>query len=151
MNIAVFGSKIWERFCDIMGAPEWVTDVRFSEKAGRSVNRDALNADINARLAKQDRAYWIERLNAGGVACGVINNVQDALDEPQIAHLGMVKDVVSNRMGKQRMVGQPVQLTRTPSTIARSAPKRGEHTEEILAEFGYSSDDVARFKTKGVF
>jgi crotonobetainyl-CoA:carnitine CoA-transferase CaiB-like acyl-CoA transferase len=151
MNIAVFGSKIWERFCDIMGAPEWVTDVRFSEKAGRSVNRDALNADINARLAKQDRAYWIERLNAGGVACGVINNMQDALDEPQIAHLGMVKDVVSNRMGKQRMVGQPVQLTRTPSTIARSAPKRGEHTEEILAEFGYSSDDVARFKTKGVF
>jgi crotonobetainyl-CoA:carnitine CoA-transferase CaiB-like acyl-CoA transferase len=151
MNIAVFGSKIWERFCDIMGAPEWVTDVRFSEKAGRSVNRDALNADINARLAKQDRAYWIERLNAGGVACGVINNVQDALDEPQIAHLGMVKDVVSSRMGKQRMVGQPVQLTRTPSTIARSAPKRGEHTEEILAEFGYSSDDVARFKTKGVF
>jgi formyl-CoA transferase len=85
------------------------------------------------------------------VACGVINNVQDALDEPQIAHLGMVKDVVSSRMGKQRMVGQPVQLTRTPSTIARSAPKRGEHTEEILAEFGYSSDDVARFKTKGVF
>jgi crotonobetainyl-CoA:carnitine CoA-transferase CaiB-like acyl-CoA transferase len=151
MNIAVFGSKIWERFCDIMGAPEWVTDVRFSEKAGRSVNRDALNADINARLAKRDRAYWIERLNAGGVACGVINNMQDALDEPQIAHLGMVKDVVSNRMGKQRMVGQPVQLTRTPSTIARSAPKRGEHTEEILAEFGYSSDDVARFKTKGVF
>ena len=151
MNIAVFGSKIWERFCGILDAPEWVTDSRFHDKAGRSVNRDALNADINARLAKQDRAYWIERLNAGGVACGVINNMQDALSEPQIAHLGMIKDVVSNRMGAQKMVGQPVQLTRTPSHIARSAPKRGEHTEEILAEFGYSSDDVARFKTKGVF
>ena len=151
MNIAVFGSKIWERFCDILDAPEWVTDSRFHDKAGRSVNRDALNADINARLAKQDRAYWIQRLNAGGVACGVINNMQDALSEPQIAHLGMIKDVVSNRMGAQKMVGQPVQLTRTPSHIARSAPKRGEHTEEILAEFGYSSDDVARFKTKGVF
>jgi crotonobetainyl-CoA:carnitine CoA-transferase CaiB-like acyl-CoA transferase len=151
MNIAVFGSKIWERFCDILGAPEWVTDTRFHDKAGRSVNRDVLNADINARLTKQDRAYWIERLNAGGVACGVINNMKDALGEPQIEHLGMIKDVVSHRMGKQRMVGQPVQLTRTPSTIARSAPKRGEHTEEILAEFGYSSDDVARFKAKGVF
>ena len=151
MNIAVFGSKIWERFCDIMGAPEWVTDTRFHDKAGRSVNRDALNADINARLAKQDRTYWIERLNAGGVACGVINNMKDALGEPQIEHLGMIKDVVSNRMGKQRMVGQPVQLTRTPSTIARSAPKRGEHTVEILEEFGYSADDVARLKATGVF
>jgi formyl-CoA transferase len=151
MNIAVFGSKIWERFCDIMGAPEWVTDTRFYDKAGRSVNRDALNADINTRLAEHDRAYWIERLNAGGVACGVINDMKDALGEPQIEHLGMIKDVVSHRMGKQRMVGQPVQLTRTPSTIARSAPKRGEHTVEILEEFGYNADDVARLKATGVF
>jgi formyl-CoA transferase len=90
-------------------------------------------------------------LNAGGVACGVINDMKDALGEPQIEHLGMIKDVVSHRMGKQRMVGQPVQLTRTPSTIARSAPKRGEHTVEILEEFGYNADDVARLKATGVF
>ncbi len=151
MNIAVFGSKIWERFCDILGAPEWVTDARFMDKPGRSVNRDALNADINERLAKHDRAYWIERLNAGGVACGVINNMQEALEEPQIQHLKIVKDVVSNRMGAQKMMGQPVQLERTPSTIARSAPKRGEHTAEVLEEFGYSADDVARLKATGVF
>jgi formyl-CoA transferase len=109
MNIAVFGSKIWERFCDILGAPQWVTDSRFHDKAGRSVNRDALNADINERLAKQDRAYWIERLNAGGVACGVINNMQEALEEPQIQHLKMVKDVVSGRMGAQKMIGTHTQ------------------------------------------
>ena len=151
MNIAVFGSKIWERFCDILGAPEWVTDERYMAKAGRSVNRDSLNDEINRRLALQDRAYWIERLNAGGVACGLINNLQEVFAEPQVAHLGIVQDVVSKHQGPQRLVGQPVQLERTPSKIARAAPRRGEHSEEILAELGYSAQDVARLKATGVF
>src|ERR1700730_8149271 len=76
LNIAVFGSKIWERFCNILGAPEWINDDRYKDKAARSKNRDSLNAEINRHLADQDRAYWIERLNEGGVACGVINNMQ---------------------------------------------------------------------------
>jgi crotonobetainyl-CoA:carnitine CoA-transferase CaiB-like acyl-CoA transferase len=151
MNIAVFGSKIWERFCDILGAPEWVTDERYHDKMGRSVNRDSLNAEINRRLAAQDRAHWIERLNAGGVACGLINNLQEVFEEPQIQHLGMVKDVVSSRQGAQKMVGQPVQLERTPSTIARAAPRRGEHTEEVLGELGVSADDLKRMKSEGVY
>ena len=97
MNIAVFGSKIWERFCDILEAPQWVTDPRYHDKPSRSVNRDALNAEINERLAKQDRAYWIERLNDGGVACGLINSMDEVFNEPQVQHLKMVKEVVSFR------------------------------------------------------
>lgn len=151
MNIAVFGSKIWERFCDILGAPEWVTDDRYKDKPARSVNRDSLNAEINRRLAAQDRSYWIERLNAGGVACGHINNLQEVFEEPQIQHLGMVHDVVSKHQGAQRLVGQPVQLERTPSTIARAAPRRGEHTEEILTELGLKPEQLAELKSKGVF
>ncbi|MDP3797452.1 MAG: CaiB/BaiF CoA-transferase family protein [Polaromonas sp.] len=151
MNIAVFGSKIWERFCEILGAPQWVSDERYKDKMGRSVNRDSLNAEINRLLAAQDRAYWIERLNAGGVACGLINNMQEAFEEPQIKHLNMVKDVVSAHLGAQRLVGQPMQLERTPSTIARAAPRRGEHTEEILTELGVSAGDLARMKSTGVY
>lgn len=151
MNIAVFGSKIWERFCDILGAPEWVTDARYHDKMGRSVNRDALNEEINRRLAAQDRAYWVQRFNEGGVACGLINNVQEVFEEPQIQHLGMVKEVVSAHHGPQRLVGQPVQLERTPSTIARAAPKRGEHSAEILHELGLVDDEMKRLKAQGVY
>lgn len=151
MNIAVFGSKIWERFCDILGAPEWVGDPRYHDKMGRSVNRDSLNAEINRRLAAQDRAYWVQRFNEGGVACGLINNVQEMFEEPQIQHLGMVKEVVSAHHGPQRLVGQPVQLERTPSTIARAAPKRGEHSAEILRELGLVEDELKRLKAQGVY
>ena len=151
MNIAVFGSKIWERFCSLLGAPEWITDERYCSKPGRSVHRDALNAEINQRLALQDRSYWVEQFNAGGVACGLINTMSEVFDEPQIQHLGMVKEVVSKWQGPQRLVGQPVQLERTPSTVARAAPRRGEHSEEILLELGLTPDDLVRMKTTGVY
>ena len=151
MNIAVFGSKIWERFCDILGAPEWVTDERYKDKQGRSINRDSINAEINRRLAAQDCAYWVERFNAGGVACGLINDVKGVFEEAQVQHLGIVKEVVSKHHGPQRLVGQPMQLERTPSTIARAAPKRGEHSEEILKEIGLEAAELAVLKSKGVY
>ena len=151
MNIAVFGSKIWERFCDILGAPEWVTDERYKDKQGRSINRDSINAEINRRLAAQDCAYWVERFNEGGVACGLINDVKGVFEEPQVQHLGIVKDVISIHHGPQKMVGQPVQLQRTPSSIVRSAPKRGEHSEEILKELGLEASELASLKSKGVY
>jgi len=151
MNIAVFGSKIWERFCAILGAPEWVTDPRYHDKASRSVHRDSLNAEINRRLAAQDRAFWVTQFNEGGVACGLINDMGEVFEEAQVQHLGMVKEVVSRWQGRQRLVGQPVQLERTPSTIARAAPRRGEHTEEILAEIGVGTEEIARMKAAGVY
>lgn len=151
INIAVFGSKIWERFCHILGAPEWIADARYHDKASRSVNRDSLNAEIDRRLAAHDRSHWIEQFNAGGVACGLISDMREVFEEPQIQHLGMVKHVVSPRLGPQRLVGQPMQLERTPSTIARAAPRRGEHTEEVLAELGIGPDDLARMKATGVY
>lgn len=151
LNIAVFGSKIWERFCHILGAPEWITDPRYHDKPARSVNRDALNAEIERRLAAQDRSHWIEQFNAGGVACGLISDMREVFAEPQIAHLGMVKEVVSPRLGRQRLVGQPMQLERTPSTIARAAPRRGEHTEEVLLELGIAADEIARMRATGVY
>ena len=151
LNIAVFGSKIWERFCEILGAPEWAADARSHDKAARSVNRDWLNGEINKRLAAQDCAYWVKQFNEGGVACGLINDMQGVFEEPQVQHLGMVKDVVSPWLGPQRLVGQPMQLERTPSTIARSAPRRGEHTQEVLRELGISEEDLTRMKATGVY
>jgi formyl-CoA transferase len=151
INIAVFGGKIWERFAEVMGAPEWITDARSKDKAGRSVNRDWLNGEIEERLKEHTSEYWIEKLNAAGVACGRINNLKEVFEEPQVQHLGMLKKVASKWQGEQTLMGQPLTLARTPSSIARSAPRRGEHTEEILAEAGYSAAELARMKAAGVY
>jgi formyl-CoA transferase len=151
INIAVFGGKIWERFAEVMGAPEWIADERSKTKTNRSKHRDWLNAEIEKRLVKKTSDYWIETLNKAGVACGRINNVKEVFEDPQVKHLGLLKKVTSKHLGEQTLMGQPVTLTRTPSTIARSAPRRGEHVEEILSEIGYGPEDRARLKAAGIF
>ena len=151
INIAVFGGKIWERFAQAMGAPEWITDERSKTKVNRSVHRDWLNAEIEHRLARNTSDYWIATLNEAGVACGRINNVKEVFEEPQVRHLGMLKKITSRHLGEQTLMGQPLTLSRTPATIARAAPKRGEHTEEILAEIGYDGEAIARMKAAGVY
>jgi formyl-CoA transferase len=151
INIAVFGGKIWERFAEAMGAPEWIEDERSKTKGARSVHRDWLNAEIEKRLQQDTSDHWIDTLNKAGVACGRINNIKEVFEEPQVQHLGMLKKVTSKWLGEQTLMGQPVTLSRTPSTIARAAPKRGEHTEEILGELGYDAGELARLKSEGVF
>jgi formyl-CoA transferase len=77
--------------------------------------------------------------------------VQQVFEEPQVKHLGMLRTVKSHRLGEQKLVGQPVTLSRTPMTIARATPLRGEHTEEILAELGFGKPELERMKTAGVY
>ena len=151
INIAVFGGKIWERFAEAMGAPEWIEDERSKTKGARSVHRDWLNAEIEKRLMKDTSDHWIRTLNEAGVACGRINNLKEVFEEPQVKHIGILKKVTSKHLGEQVLMGQPVNLTRTPHTIARAAPRRGEHSEEVLAEIGYQPADLARMKAAGVF
>jgi formyl-CoA transferase len=151
INIAVFGGKIWERFAEAMGAPEWIEDERSKTKSARSVHRDWLNAEIERRLQANTSDYWIEALNGAGVACGRINNLKEVFEEPQVKHLGILKKVTSKWLGEQTLMGQPVTLSRTPHTIARAAPKRGEHTGEILSEIGYDPEELKRLKAAGVF
>jgi formyl-CoA transferase len=150
INIAVFGGRIWERFCEALGAPQWIGDERSMTKAARSVHRDWLNAEIEKRLAAEGSDYWIGKLNEAGVACGRINNMKEAFEEPQVKHLGILRKVVSPRLGEQTLMGQPVTLSRTPSTIARATPRRGEHSDEVLGEIGYSADERARLKAGGI-
>jgi crotonobetainyl-CoA:carnitine CoA-transferase CaiB-like acyl-CoA transferase len=151
INLAVFGGKIWERFCEAIGAPEWITDERSAAKSARHVNREWLNAEIEKRLAHDTSEHWVQKLNDAGVACGHISDMKQALEHEQVKHLGMVQEVTSPRLGKQRLVGQPIIMSRTPSKIVRSTPKRGDHTEEILAEAGYDPQTLQRLKAEGVF
>jgi crotonobetainyl-CoA:carnitine CoA-transferase CaiB-like acyl-CoA transferase len=151
INLAVFGGKIWERFCEAIGAPEWIKDERSAAKSSRHVNREWLNAEIEKHLARETSDHWVKKFNEAGVACGHINDMKQALEEEQVKHLGMVQEVVSPRLGKQRLVGQPIIMSRTPSKIARATPKRGEHTEEILAEAGFDPATLERLKAEGVY
>ena len=91
----------------------------------------------------------VERLNRAGIPCGPIHTIDQTFADPQVRHLGLAQDVNSPALGSIKLVGQPVTLSRTPSRLVSSAAEYGEHSDEILTEFGYSSDDIARFRQAG--
>ena len=145
INIAAAGHHIWQRFARELGAPEWLDDPRFATAAARSQNRDLLQVEIDVRTEQEDSATWIERLNEAGVPSGPINSIDQTFAEPQVEHLGIAQD-----LGGVRYVGQPITLSRTPSTIAAAPPARGQHTAEILGELGFSAAEIEALQARQI-
>ena len=149
INIATTGSSTWTRFCKALGAEHFLDHPDYKTNALRVQNRDRMNADIEAILVNNTSAYWVERLNAQGVAAGPIYKVDQMFEDEQVKHLGIAADMPTPDRGTLQVVRQPVTLSRTPSLIVRHTPERGEHTDEVLAEFGFSDSEIAALKGAG--
>jgi crotonobetainyl-CoA:carnitine CoA-transferase CaiB-like acyl-CoA transferase len=142
INIATTGAPTWARFCKALGAEHFMQNPDYVSNELRSRNRDKLNAEINAIMGTQTSAQWIERLNAQGVACGPIYSIDEMFDDPQVQHLGIVTEMHTKDRGALHVMRQPVSLSRTPSKITMPTPERGEHTETVLKEFGFSEAEI---------
>jgi crotonobetainyl-CoA:carnitine CoA-transferase CaiB-like acyl-CoA transferase len=146
INIATTGGKIWERCAQAIGAPDLVTNPDYATGPARSKNRDALNVEISRFTEKRSTDEWVNELNAAGVPCGPIYSVDQMFADEQVRHLGIAQDVPNDQGRIIRLVGQPFTLSRTPSTMAARPPEVGEQTEEVLAEFGFSADEIAALR-----
>jgi crotonobetainyl-CoA:carnitine CoA-transferase CaiB-like acyl-CoA transferase len=142
INIATTGAPTWTRFCKAIGAEHFMQNPDYASNDLRSKNRDKLNAEINAIMAAYTSAEWIEQLNAQGVACGPIYAIDEMFADPQVQHLGIVTKMQTGDRGGLDVMRQPVSLSRTPSKVAMPTPERGEHTETILQEFGFSDAEI---------
>ena len=149
INIAASG-KLYERLCNALGAPEMFTHPDFSEYRLRSKNRSALNAEIEKHTVKRTSAEWIALLNEAGVPCGPIYTIDKMFADPQVQTLGMAQPVMHPELGRQELVGQGVNLSRTPAQLRKHAPDAGEHTREILEQLGYAAAAIDDLKKRGV-
>ncbi len=149
MNIAAMGTEMFVRLAQVLGAPEMATDPRYTTLQLRATNRPALNAEIGECTKKNTTAYWIDLLNKEGVPCGSIKNVQQTMEDPQVQHLGMAKHLTHPKLGDISVVGQAVILSRTKLGEFTAAPDRGEHNDQVYAEFGFSPEQIAELRTEG--
>lgn len=145
MNIAATGQAIYSRFVKVMGHPEWLEDERFATSSARSKNRHALNALIDEATRTNTTAYWVETMNEAGVPCGPINNMQQVFEDAQVQHLA-----IAQALGETTYLGQPFTLSRTASAITSHPPAIGEHSAAILAEAGYTAEQIADFQARQI-
>jgi crotonobetainyl-CoA:carnitine CoA-transferase CaiB-like acyl-CoA transferase len=150
INIATTGGRIWERFAQTVGAPEFLTNPDYATAPGRSKNRKALNAAISKLTETKSTETWVDEFNAAGVPCGPIYSIDQVFADEQVEHLGMAQDVPNEENRHIRLVGQPVTLSRTPSRMVARPPDFGEQTEEVLAEFGFANDEIADLRQRKV-
>jgi len=151
INLAVTGQIIWERFCRAVGAEDLMVNPDYTSAKLRSQNRDALGEEINRRLRQKPSAEWMAIFEKAEVPAGPIYAIDEVFSDPQVKHLKMSEQVDSHPLGRPiDLVRQPVRLSRSPSAITVASPEIGEHTNEILAEFGYDDDAIAALRAGGV-
>jgi len=146
INIAASGQTMYRRLCIAIGAPELIDDPRFKTLGDRSKNRKQMNAEIDRVLVKKSSAEWIEALNAAGVPSGPILNIKEVFENEQVKHLGLAQPVRHRALGEMKVQAPPSTLSRPTGAIRRAAPEHGEHTDDILRELGYSTDDIAALR-----
>jgi len=142
LNIGGANQANWERMCRVLGARDWLEDPRFRSNAERMKNLDALVPLMNARLKDRKVDELIEALEAEGVPSGRINSIADVAADPQALAREMVVELEHPRAGRTRALGLPIKLSRTPGKVSRPAPVLGQHTREVLEEFGFSRAEI---------
>ena len=150
INIASAGDIMWVRLCEVLGDPAMANNPDFIDGAKRSENRDAVNASIEAHTVNRTSAEWIEALEAAGVPCGPIYRIDQMFADPQVQHVGMTHPVSHDDLGDMNLVGQPINMSRFQPRTGMPTPKSGQHTDEVLAEYGYDTETIAELRAKGI-
>ena len=150
INLGVAGQVIWKRFCDLVNRQDLRDHPDYAEAEARSRNRDALNQEIEAFISEETSEYWVELLNKNGVPSGPIYNIDEAFEDPQVKHLIMAKTVSGHARGDMELVGQPIRMSRTPSSMTMPPPDYGEHTEEILKEMGLEAIEISELRESNI-
>jgi crotonobetainyl-CoA:carnitine CoA-transferase CaiB-like acyl-CoA transferase len=150
INLGGANQANWERIAEVLGHPEWRDDPRFRTNTDRMANLEELVRLMNTVLFTRTRTEWIERFDAAGVPCGPVHSIGEALSHPQTVARGMVVETQHPAAGPTKAIGCPVHFSATPAAVTRPAPVLGEHTREVLRDYGYSDDEIDGFVADGV-
>ncbi|MHA1107616.1 MAG: CaiB/BaiF CoA transferase family protein [Alphaproteobacteria bacterium] len=149
INIGAANQANWLKLIEALESPELAGDPRFADNAGRMADLPALVEALNGKFAVRTTADWMARMEQAGVPAGPILSIAEMHQDAQVLARGMVVETEHSRVGTVRTLGPPVKFSRTPASVRRAAPVLGEHTREVLCEYGYDEDEIAALVDSG--
>jgi crotonobetainyl-CoA:carnitine CoA-transferase CaiB-like acyl-CoA transferase len=150
VNIGVGGDSQWRALCKALERPDLAASPDYQTVADRFRNRPKLMELLNSIFKTQTSAEWLKRLEAVGVPAGPIYKMDEVFSDPQVQHLGIAVSARHPGRGDIKIVGQPVELSRTPSCIVSMIPESGGNTDEILHELGFADAEIQRLRNAKV-
>ena len=148
--IAVGNDRQFARLADICCAPEWAVDPRFATNAARVAHRAELVPLIAECIGMRPADDWLQRLETAGIPAGPINGIGQALTDPQARFRQAVRRFGSGKLGEVPTVGSPLRFDGARADADLPPPALGEHTDEVLAEFGVEAVEIDRLRSSGV-
>jgi crotonobetainyl-CoA:carnitine CoA-transferase CaiB-like acyl-CoA transferase len=150
INIGAANQTNWERLVQLIGAPELNEDPRFSVNTGRMANLEALTEILNEVFRQKSTGEWLELLEDGGFPAGPVLSITEMHADPQTRARDMVVATDHPVAGQVETLGLPVKFDRNPGGIRCAAPTLGQHTREVLIEYGYDAGEIEAFLAAGV-
>jgi crotonobetainyl-CoA:carnitine CoA-transferase CaiB-like acyl-CoA transferase len=139
----------WLRTLEALGAPELADDPRFVTGSNRMAHLKELEAELSRRFRTRPSAHWLAVLEEKGVPCGPVNDMLQALADPQTIARQMVVEVEHSTLGPVKTIGLPVKFSATPGKVRTGAPLYGEHTREVLHEYGFTDAEIDALERDG--
>lgn len=150
INVGVGNDRQWDALCRVVERREWRDDWRYRTNGDRVMHRGELVPALETIFATKPAGEWIEILTEAEIPCGRIRTVPEALESPEAQARAMVVSVEGADGVPLPLVGPPIQLSATPAAVRHRPPALGEHTDQVLAEAGYSPQEIVRLRTAGV-
>jgi formyl-CoA transferase len=150
INIAASSARVFARFCDAIGRPEWQNKEEWNSVTKRSAARKEINAAISEVTRTKPSAHWVELFEEAGVPCGPIYTMDQVFADPQVQHLGMAAPVKSPRLGDTHLVASAINMEGLPRKIYNATADAGQHTDEILGSVGYTKAEIEKLRAAGV-
>ncbi len=150
ITIGASNQNSWMNLIKALKREDLNKDERFCDNKNRMKNLNALVEILNTELAKKTSQEWLAIFDKEGLPCGPINSILDMHIDSQTIHRKMIIDVENKKAGKSKAIGMPIKFSNTNNEKFIGSPTLGEHTNQILEEFGFSIRDIDKFKKNKV-